>query len=222
MMRVFEPHLHTLPAAQQVLWASLKPALDLGFVLYGGTAIALRLGHRISVDFDFFRETPLDHTELRVAFPFLSAATTLQEQPDALSVLVPVEDHYVKVSFFGPIRFGRVGVPQLTADGVMQVASLKDLMATKLKVILQRVEAKDYRDIAALLTAGESLEEGLAAARRLFHPTFQPGESLKAMVYFEGGDLETLTADEKARLIEAASQTRDLPVVDIISSSLQA
>lgn len=222
MTGVFEPCLHTLPKAQQALWPSLKPALDLGFVLYGGTAIALRLGHRISVDFDFFREAPLYHGELRTTFPFLNDAITLQEQPDALSVLVPLYGDYVKVSFFGPIRFGRVGLPQLTADGVMQVASLHDLMATKLKVILQRVEAKDYRDIAALLQAGVSLEAGLAAARHLFHPMFQPGESLKAMVYFEGGDLETLTADEKACLIEAASQTRDLPIVDIISSSLQA
>lgn len=218
----FTPHLHTLPDAQQLLWNQLRPALDLGFVLYGGTAIALRLGHRISVDFDFFREMPLDHMELQEAFPFLSSATTIQAQPDVLTVLAPVDDHYVKLSFFGPIRFGRVGVPELTIDGVMQVASLPDLMATKLKVILQRVEAKDYRDIAALLKAGESLEKGLAAARILFHPTFQTGESLKAMVYFEGGDLQTLTQDERACLIQAASQVRQLPPVDIISGRLQA
>jgi len=222
MTGMFEPHLHTLPEAQQVLWPSLKSALGLGFVLYGGTAIALRLGHRISVDFDFFREAPLDHAELRTALPCLSGATTIQEQPDVLSVLVPVEDQYVKVSFFGPIRFGRVGIPQLTADAVMQVASLQDLMATKLKVILQRVEAKDYRDIAALLAAGESLEKGLAAARSLFHPTFQPGESLKAMVYFDGGDLQTLTEYERGCLIQAVSQVRELPVVGVISHILRA
>lgn len=34
----------------------------LGFALYGGTAIALRLGHRTSVDFDFFNDRPLDAT----------------------------------------------------------------------------------------------------------------------------------------------------------------
>jgi hypothetical protein len=104
----------------------------------------------------------------------------------------------------------------------MQVASLQDLMATRLKVILQRVEAKDYRDIAALLNAGEPLEKGLAAARALFHSTFQPGESLKAMVYFEGGDLQVLTEDERACLIQAASQVRTLPAVNIISHHLQA
>jgi hypothetical protein len=45
-----------LPIAQQHLWQELRPARDLGFVLYGGTAIALRLGHRPSVDFDFFTD----------------------------------------------------------------------------------------------------------------------------------------------------------------------
>ncbi|WP_373321508.1 nucleotidyl transferase AbiEii/AbiGii toxin family protein [Rivihabitans pingtungensis] len=38
----------------------LAQASKLGFVLYGGTAIALRLGHRESVDFDFFSDRPLD------------------------------------------------------------------------------------------------------------------------------------------------------------------
>lgn len=49
-----------LPMAQRRLWPQLGNAPKLGFVLYGGTAIALRLGHRDSVDFDFFSERPLD------------------------------------------------------------------------------------------------------------------------------------------------------------------
>lgn len=71
------------------------------------------------------------------------------------------------MSFFGAVGFGRVGEPELTEDGVLQVASLDDLMATKVKVILQRIEAKDYQDIAALLKAKVSLTKGLAAARAL-------------------------------------------------------
>lgn len=45
----------------------------------------------------------------------------------------------------------RMGEPSLTEDGVLQVASFDDLMATKLKVLLQRAEARDYRDIAAMI-----------------------------------------------------------------------
>ena len=43
--------LDVLPRAQRVLWPSLAQLSDT-FVLYGGTALALRLGHRASVDFD--------------------------------------------------------------------------------------------------------------------------------------------------------------------------
>jgi hypothetical protein len=54
MTGIFKPSLEILPPTQQRLWLGLKAATALGFVLYGGTAIALRLGHRPSVDFNFF------------------------------------------------------------------------------------------------------------------------------------------------------------------------
>jgi hypothetical protein len=52
-MNKFQPQFSILPAEQLRLWPELKPVSGLGYVLYGGTAIALRLGHRTSVDFDF-------------------------------------------------------------------------------------------------------------------------------------------------------------------------
>jgi hypothetical protein len=223
MTGIFKPRMDILPVAQQRLWPELHPAIRLGMVLYGGTAIALRLGHRPSIDFDFFTDKPLDKDALRAAFPFLGGATVLQDEPNAYTVLVPygeTADQHVKVSFFGTIGFGRVGEPDVTADGMMQVATLDDLMATKVKVILQRIEAKDYRDIAAMVKSGVSLPKGLAAARQMYGHAFQPSESLKAMVYFEGGDLQTLTQDEKETLIAAASAVRDLPSVQIASRQL--
>ncbi len=130
--------------------------------------------------------------------------------------------HIVKVLFSGAMGFGRVGDPDMTEDGVLCVASLDDLMATKLKVVLQRAEAKDYRDIAAMVSAGVSLPKGLAAARAIFGYHYQPSESLKAIVYFKDGDLRMLTKDEKNSLVEAVSQVRDLPQVAILSRQLTA
>lgn len=223
MTGAFKPRLDILPPAQLRLWADLRPASRLGFVLYGGTAIALRLGHRISVDFDFFSDQLLDRDALNVAFPFLAQSTVLQDQPNALTISVPCADTGqapVKVSFFGTISFGRVGQPDLTDDGVLQAACLDDLMATKVKVILQRAEAKDYRDIAAMVDSGVSLSSGLAAARLLYGNNFQPSESLKALVYFEDGDLATLSPAEKACLIQAVRQVGDLPTVALSSTRL--
>lgn len=157
--------MDVLPPGQQRLWPLLQPALNLGFTLYGGTAIALRLGHRQSVDFDFFSDQPLDRQAIGAAMPFV-------------------------------------------------------LQATKLKVVLQRAEAKDYRDVASMLNAGVDLPRGLASARVLFGPNFQPSESLKALVFFKDGDLNTLSVSEKNTLIEAVKQVRDLPEVSLRSTRL--
>lgn len=45
--------LSVLPQAQLNIWPKLN-RVDPCFTLYGATAIALQLGHRISIDFDFF------------------------------------------------------------------------------------------------------------------------------------------------------------------------
>lgn len=46
--------LNILPKEQAKLYPFLRQITDFGFVLFGGTAIALQLGHRQSIDFDFF------------------------------------------------------------------------------------------------------------------------------------------------------------------------
>jgi hypothetical protein len=213
--------MDVLPSAQKRLWPELRNAPAAGFTLYGGTALALRLGHRASVDFDFFSELPLRREAIQAAFPFVAPSTTLQDQDNTWVVLTSnTEGEPVKVSFFGMIDFGRVGEPDFTEDGVLRVASLDDLMATKVKVVLQRAEAKDYRDVAAMVDAGVSLARGLASARLLFGPNFQPSESLKALVYFNDGDLGTLTAAEKDGLVKAVKGIRDLPEVALLSKRL--
>lgn len=78
-MPTFKPQWRILPGAQRHLWPHLRQAAALGFVLYGGTAIALRLGHRTSVDFDFFSEKPVDRDAIKAAFPFMARTTSLSE-----------------------------------------------------------------------------------------------------------------------------------------------
>lgn len=222
-MSTFVPRLEVLPSEQRRLWPDLAPTSGLGLVLYGGTAIALRLGHRPSVDFDFFTEAPLDRSGIRAALPFVDRSLVLQDQPDAWTMLVPVDGGdrgQVKVSFFGGLTIGRVGEPERSADGVLVAASLLDLLATKVKVVLQRAEAKDYRDIAKLLESGASLADGLASAVAMFGPGFQPSESLRALVFFRDGDLASLAESEKLTLVRAVKDVRRLPVARILSRRL--
>ena len=116
----------------------------------------------------------------------------------------------------------RVGVPQRTVDGVAEVASLLDLMATKLKVMQQRIESKDYMDVAAILRAGIALEDGLSAATALFGSDFQPSEAIRPLTFFQGGDLASLPQTARDVLIQAATHVRRIPVSVVLSPALSS
>lgn len=219
----FDPRLESLPLQQQQLWPSLRGLAAQSFVLYGGTAIALRYGHRVSVDFDFFSASPLDRIGLAQALPWLRRARVLQDQPDTLTVLsagTREPDRSVKVSFFGGLKIGRVADPEFTGDGVALVASPLDLLATKLKVLLQRAERKDYDDVAMLLRSGCSLAEGLAAATALYGSSFPINEALKALVYFRDGDLEALPSAVRLQLEQAVLVVETIPSLERVSLDL--
>ncbi len=202
----FTPMLDVLPEAQRALWPALGDVPD-SLVLYGGTALALRLGHRSSVDFDFFSSETLDVDAL-FELPGLAGAEVLQREPDTLTVSTKPSDRLppVKVSFFGGIDTGRVGEPQRTDDGVVLVASLLDLFGTKLKVLLQRVAARDYLDLAAILRAGVPLEDGLGAAAALYGHRFPPMEAVKALAYFDEGDVAAVDPATRRFLVEQAGR----------------
>jgi hypothetical protein len=213
MPQSLEPKLDVLPKAQKEIWPSLAAAPQLDFVLYGGTAIALHLGHRESLDFDFFRSEALDKDRIRAQFRFAHGADVLQDAPNTLVILAKMPAGAVKVSFFGGIGFGRINDPLLTRDGTLLVASLDDLMATKLKATLDRAEAKDYQDIAKMISAGVSLPAGLSAFRQMFRG--DPAQALRAIGYFDDGDLNKLSATDRTILCTARDRIGPLPDIHL-------
>jgi hypothetical protein len=209
----FEPQKKILPTAQQQIWALLSPATRLAFVLYGGTAVALYLGHRVSLDFDFFKSSALDKKGLDSAFAFLGKAQTLQESENTLVVMVSMPAGPVKVSFFGGMAIGRINKPLQTQDTSLLVASMEDLLATKLKSILDRAEAKDYRDISAMLSAGVSLERALGAFTKMYGK--DSGLPLRALGFFKDGDLPSLAETDRHILRLARDRVAEIPDVPI-------
>jgi len=216
----FEPKTAILPKAQQELWPLLAPAPGLSFVLYGGTAVALHLGHRISVDFDFFSAEPLDKKEIEKSFTFMRDAQTIQEDENTLVVSAPMQSGPVKISFFGGVAIGRINQPLLTGDATLLVASLEDLLATKLKAIMDRAEAKDYRDISVMLSAGISLETALGAFAEMYGK--DPGLPLRAMGFFKDGDLPSLPKIDQDVLRDARDRVSEIPEVAITRGGLAA
>jgi len=210
---MFTSNLSILPEPQRQLWSELK-ATPKAFVLYGGTALALRLGHRQSEDFDFFSNQPFHPDSLRDRIPYLKNAEMTQFQDNTLTALVD-RNGPVKLSFFGSLGIKRAQDPDIAEENGIQVASLLDLLASKLKTVQSRAQAKDYRDILATFDAGLCLAEGLAAAAAIYGKNFNGVLSLKALTYFEDGDLPSLTPTIQKRLLAAATSVnlKGLPLV---------
>ncbi len=174
------------------------------FVLYGGTAIALHLGHRESVDFDFCSNKPLDPAHLVPAIPFLVGAIVTQREPNTFSCTVD-RGGVVKLSFFGLAGLPRLSPPLIAQDNGLQIAALLNLAAAKASVVQLRAKAKDYIDIDALLTDGRiDLPTALAAARAIYGEQFNPQNTLKALSYFDDGNLARLPQPTRDRLVKAA------------------
>lgn len=215
----FTPRLDILPSSQRLLWDELV-SVPAQFALYGGTAIALHLGHCPSGAFDFFGSQPFVPAELIAAIPFLASATITQQAPNTLTAVVD-RGGPVRVSFFGVPGLSRVAPLHVAPDNRLQVASLLDLAGTKAAVVQQRAEARDHIDIDAIIRNGRiDLPSALAAARVIYGRQFNPQITLKALSYFEDGDLPRLPSDVKSRLARAAREVdldalpsvgRDLP-----------
>lgn len=198
------PCLEILPPAQRAFWDRHAASIPPGWVLYGETAVALRYGHRTSVDLDFFSDLDLDADALRGGIAPLRDGTVLVRRPDTLTVAAPVGDGEVRLSSFGGVGFGRVGAPD-EPPGRFPIASPLDLLATKLKVLIQRVEARDYLDVEVLLRSGLTLNQGVSAAQALFPEQLNPMDIAKAVGWFKEGDLDARLPESVKDYLAAAS-----------------
>jgi hypothetical protein len=217
MPNVFNPRLDILPAAQQRLWPELTQTPS-HFTLYGGTAIALRLGHRQSVDFDFFSPMTFEPHSLQESLAYLKGAVVRKSATNNLTVSVD-RGGPILLQFFGNFDLGQVAAAELAEGARLAVASLVDLAGMKAAVVTQRAEVKDYLDIYALLTkANISLPTMLAAAVIIYGAEFNPLVSLKAISYHDDPSLAELPQNVRRALIEAV-QTTDpskLPTLNAI------
>lgn len=203
------PHWSILPKAQRTLWARFAN-LPEHFVLYGGTALALQLGHRNSVDFDFFSARPIEPRQLYQALDFLAKGRITQEDRNTLTVQAETEDGPVPVSFFGGLGLRCVDRPVRVPPGV-SLAGPRDIFGCKCATVQQREGLKDLDDICALLRHGLSLAEGLGCARAIYGNSFNPRITLLALSY--PPTLQEAPAEDRQLLAQAAEEIQSLPPV---------
>jgi hypothetical protein len=152
--------LEGLPNGVAAALKKLRPVLPGGLYLAGGSAVAMRLGHRTSQDLDFFfHGSAVDIDQLEAMLVELGSVVEFRG-PGTLRALVDA----TKVAFFQADLLGtqrQLEAPELLAD--VLVAGMKDLMAMKLKVLAERGELRDYYDVKCIDEHGAvSLEDGVA------------------------------------------------------------
>jgi hypothetical protein len=190
--------LDILPESQRRLWPELD-AVPSEFVLYGGTGLALHLGHRASEDFDFFSSAGFDPDRLRARLPFFrdldpaDPDTWVHRKRDNLEAFVN-RGGVVKIAFFGGLdTLHRIEDPRRAAGSRVRVASLVDLAGMKMRVIQVRGSWKDYVDIHTLVLHGIDVPTGLAAAKAIDRG-FDPITSIRALQFYGDGTLDRVPA----------------------------
>lgn len=117
-MSTFEPNLKVLPKAQTEIWTALNKIEDC-FTLYGGTAIALQLGHRMSVDLDFFTNRQFHSDEiLKDLSANFSILQILQVGQNLLTCKIETKSGGVLFSFFGNLGVGFLEKPLFSFQSV--------------------------------------------------------------------------------------------------------
>jgi hypothetical protein len=181
-------HPEILARRQQRVLAQLGPLLARqGFYLAGGTAVALHLGHRRSVDLDWFTTEGLPDP--------LGLAQELRERG------VPfVTGPVAQGTLHGTVRGMRVSLlgyryPLLAAlrpwRGGSRIAARADLAAMKLSAVAQRGAKKDFVDIYALGSRSCSLRQMLLWYQEKFSVQ-DLGHVLYSLAYFDDADRERM------------------------------
>lgn len=217
----FQPNLSTLDRPQRRLWDELSQ-IPPDFSLCGGTAVALHLGHRASVDFDFISAASFDPDELYETLSFLREGVVVQKGARMLTCIVD-RGGAVKLSFFGVPNVRLINEPRRVNGNQLRVASLLDLAGMKAAVVQKRAEAKDYIDLDAIIQNGKvDLPAALSAGKRLYGAVFNPELTLKSLCFFDEGDLPSLPADIRNRLLIAvkAVDLSNLPTIPSRSADL--
>jgi hypothetical protein len=141
-------NIHTETVTEKMLDVArrIRFIMDESWYLAGGTALALQIGHRASVDLDYFSSEPFDVDRLRTSLSSVFENELISFDYEATQTLwCTVEG--VKISFITR-REKLLSTPVVTE--YFNMASASDIVVMKLLAICSREEYKDYFDLACL------------------------------------------------------------------------
>jgi len=150
------------------------------FYLAGGTALALQIGHRISVDFDLFSEKEISKNLLAKVKRVFENKTVIPSvnNPDELTVFI----NGVKTTF---LRYPFPVKNKLLDYNGIKLLDAKEIASTKAYTIGRRGTIKDYVDLYFVLSEKISfLDEIMEMAKSKFGNEFNDRLFLEQLVYF--------------------------------------
>lgn len=166
------------------LWQTLLelqlPLADTGFALAGGTSLALRLGHRLSIDLDFFTTEPFEPEELAAKLKIEHQSITGVAKGTLQVLFNDLKIEFLKHSY---TKLSDVE----TIDGV-KIWSLADVAAMKINAIVNRGSKKDFYDLAALLDIFP-----MPTILDSYRSKYQPASifmAIRSMSWFDDADSE--------------------------------
>ena len=178
-------YLDILDDNQQQVFFRLATALkETDFYLAGGTALALQIGHRPSIDFDWFI-TALGEPEMllrrlnvcEISFTVQSLATE--------TVYLDIDT--VQVSFMG-YDYPLLQSPSVCRYGA-KLAHIDDIACMKLSALGSRGSRKDFVDLHYMINRFRSLKEYLNLYQRKYENR-DMGHILRSLIYFEDAEAE--------------------------------
>ncbi|MBI4004662.1 nucleotidyl transferase AbiEii/AbiGii toxin family protein [Candidatus Roizmanbacteria bacterium] len=186
-------HKNILNADQEQLLSFIKSFLP-DFYLVGGTAIALYLGHRRSIDFDLFTDNTFDPMKIRNKILIdKTIEYTFSQGSGELTVLIDK----VRVTFFHyPFKIQR----NITFEQTLKLPDLITLGAMKAFALGRRAKWKDYVDLYFIFQ-NHSFQELISKTNSIFKEEFNEKLFRTQLGYFEDVDyteqIEYITGYEK-------------------------
>lgn len=170
-----------LTSLQKKLLPKLTFLKERGFYLAGGTALALLIKHRTSIDFDFYTGESFDPNEIRQKLikdlNILSSEITIA--PDTLLA----HKEKMGISLF---KYPYKLIKPWIKTEYLNVASLEDIAAMKLLAITQRGWRRDFIDLYFLIK-NLGIKNIFKFAEKKF-PEFNPYNGLIALTFFEDAE----------------------------------
>lgn len=177
---MFEKTLHT--KTKSILKNIGSFASEKNLYLAGGTALALQLGHRLSVDLDFFSQGDLDTKKLKKDLSESGFKYKINNETTGTLELV-MDD--VKISFM-EYRY-----PLLKDFEIFEknkLASVLDIAAMKVTAISSRGSKKDFVDIWMILQKYEPVEIFDAVRKKYQNANYSTAHLLKSLTYFKDAE----------------------------------